>query len=68
MKAKISIDEMLGGEMRTKKALDKKMGERDKEYSMGELPLLDTEARISALETALATHLRYHFGGVTPPK
>lgn len=68
MKAKISIDEMLGGEMRAKKAIDKKMGERDKEYSMGELPLLDTEERISALETALATHLRYHFGGVTPPK
>ena len=57
--------------MKVKKAIDEMIDEmidKKKKYSMGELPLLDTEARISALETALATHLRYHFGGVTPPK
>jgi hypothetical protein len=58
-KSSHSIDEEMAA--RAKKAIDKK-------YSTGDLSLLDTEARISALETALAAHLRYHFGGVTPPK
>jgi len=65
-KSSHSIDEEMAA--RAKKAIDKKIAERDKEYSTGDLSLLDTEARISALETALAAHLRYHFGGVTPPK
>jgi hypothetical protein len=71
-KSSHSIDEEMAErptmEERAKKALDKKMAARSKDYSMGELPLPDTEARISALEIALAAHLKYHFGGVTPPK
>jgi aspartyl aminopeptidase len=61
----IETDDNRRKKMKAKKAIDEMI---DKRYSIEELSLLDTEVRIYALETALATHLRYHFGGVTPPK